>query len=300
MKPPIARLTPVDPREAWAHEALNFTPWLAANLDHLAEAIGLPLEIVGREVAVGPYSADILAQDPTTGQRVLIENQLARSDHSHLGQVLTYLAGLDAHTVVWVATGFTADHLSALKWLNDHTPPEYAFFAVTLRVVRIGDSPFAPVFDVVARPDTWARAVAAKAESAEAQYTALREAFWSRYLSRFPGRFPPTRTSNVWLPMTADGAVVLSMYVAQNKCGMFLRGGLRADRTEIRAFIDRHGAALASRLGLPAPIDHPVSGHYLWQSHPVPLAAEARWDEAIGWMAAQSDRYATAIAALTA
>ena len=139
-------------REAWAHEALAFTPWLAENIDHISEAIGLPLELTGTEVAVDAFAADILARNPQDDSVVLIENQLEQSDHTHLGQILTYLAGLSARTVVWIAPSFREPHLSAIRWLNQHTADGFSFFALRLRVVRIGESPYAPIFEVVEKP----------------------------------------------------------------------------------------------------------------------------------------------------
>lgn len=99
-------------REAWAHEAHAFTPWLAANLDRLSATIGIPLELTGTEMRVGTFSADILARNPMDDSVVLIENQLEGSDHTHLGQIMTYLAGLETHTMVWVAPSFREEHLS--------------------------------------------------------------------------------------------------------------------------------------------------------------------------------------------
>ncbi len=102
----LGALDSVDPREAWDHEAQDFTPWLAENLDRLATEIGFNLELEGTEVHVGSRRADIVARNPEDDSRVLIENQLEHADLHHLGQVLAYLAGLEAKTVVWIAKGF--------------------------------------------------------------------------------------------------------------------------------------------------------------------------------------------------
>ena len=147
-----------DLRKAWEHEAHDFTPWLAQNLDRLGAELGVELELEGTEIQVGPYRADIVARDPTDDSTVLIENQLEPANLQHLGQVLAYLAGLRAETVVWIAKSFDQAHLSAIRWLNDRTDDPYAFFAVRVRVVKIGESPLAPVFDVLEQPNDWDRA----------------------------------------------------------------------------------------------------------------------------------------------
>lgn len=156
------RLTDLPLRDAWRHEALDFTPWLAQNIDHLSDAIGMPLELTGTEVAVESFSADILARNPMDDSVVLIENQLDTTDHTHLGQIMTYLAGLEAQTVIWIAPKFREPHLSAIRWLNKHTADGFSFFAVKARVLRIGDSPFAPIFEVVEKPNDWERRIREK------------------------------------------------------------------------------------------------------------------------------------------
>ena len=87
----FTRLSDAAPRDAWPDEARDFTPWLSRNIDYLADSLGIELEVTGIEVTVEKFSADIVARDPRTGDRVLIENQLEASDHKHLGQILTYL-----------------------------------------------------------------------------------------------------------------------------------------------------------------------------------------------------------------
>ncbi len=156
---PLSKLERVPLREAWKHEANDFTPWLAEedNLNALAEAIGLPeLELVAIEHWVGEFKLDILC---TSGDdQVIIENQLEKTNHSHLGQLLTYAAGTQAKKVIWVAESFRPEHAAALRFLNQNTTEDLSFFAVQVELWRIGDSPFAPKFEVIAKPDAWAKA----------------------------------------------------------------------------------------------------------------------------------------------
>jgi hypothetical protein len=187
----FGRLIDLPLREAWKHEALQFTPWLAQNIDHLSDAIGLPLELDGTEVAVDTFSADILARNPMDDSRVLIENQLEQTDHTHLGQIMTYLAGLDAQTVIWIAPAFREPHLSAIRWLNEHTADGFGFFAVKARVVRIGDSPFAPIFEVVEKPDLWQRQISAETINRASLFQMLEERFTGFYVENGRGYLHP-------------------------------------------------------------------------------------------------------------
>ena len=144
-----------DLNKAWAHEAHDFTPWLADNISELGEALGMELGDPQTEVQVGGYSLDILATDRNSEKPVIIENQLGATDHTHLGQLLTYAAGLDGGTIVWVTGNFRDEHRQALDWLNQRTYDETRFFGVVVELWRIGNSPLAPHFRVVASPNGW-------------------------------------------------------------------------------------------------------------------------------------------------
>ena len=135
----FGRLERLSVRLGFDDESKDFTPWLADNLDRLSEQLGLALELREREHQVGKYSLDLLAED-VLGRVVVIENQLEHSDHTHLGQLLTYCAGTDARVVIWVAPSFTAEHLAALEWLNQNTNSDVGFYAVEVELLRIGDS----------------------------------------------------------------------------------------------------------------------------------------------------------------
>lgn len=158
MKNPLGKLERIPLRKAWAHESGEFTPWLAQadNLTLLAESLGLnELELVGTEHPVGDFKVDILCSD--NGGKVIIENQLEKTNHNHLGQILTYAAGVGARKVIWLAESFRTEHVAALEFLNQHTTDELDFFAVEIELWRIGDSPMAPSFTVVVKPNDWAK-----------------------------------------------------------------------------------------------------------------------------------------------
>jgi hypothetical protein len=166
-KPPLGRLTPVDLRDIWISEATEFTPWLARpeNIAELGKALGMDLEVEAQERAVGPFRADILCKDVNNDRWVLIENQLERTDHTHLGQLLTYASGLDAVTIVWIAARFTEEHRSTLDWLNKITDDSFRFFGLEVELWRIGDSPVAPKFNIVSKPNDWSQSVAQAARA---------------------------------------------------------------------------------------------------------------------------------------
>lgn len=144
-------------REVWVDESKDFTPWLAReeNLKLLGDTIGIDLELEAQEQDVGPFKADILCKDTITNNWVLIENQIERTDHTHLGQILTYGAGLEATTIVWIAKRFTEEHRAALDWLNEITNDNFNFFGLEIELWRIYDSPIAPKFNVVSKPNEW-------------------------------------------------------------------------------------------------------------------------------------------------
>jgi Domain of unknown function (DUF4268) len=192
---PLGRLEAVPLRTAWPDEAQNFTPWLAedANLALLGEALGLQLELEAVEKAVGPFSADILAKEAGSERWVLIENQIAPTDHKHLGQLLTYAAGLDAKIVVWIAENFHEKHRAALDFLNRATREDYAFFAVTIELFKIGESSLAPSFSVVAKPNNWEKeAQAAKqvAQDSLSPAQAQNRQFWSGLIAGAASAYP--------------------------------------------------------------------------------------------------------------
>ena len=150
----------VDLREVWPHEEHNFSKWLAGNLDKLGEALGLDLEFRERESPVGPFSLDVLAHDRDSDRPVIVENQLEVTNHTHLGQLLTYAAGYDAYAVVWLTREFQDEHRQALDWLNQRTGEDTAFFGVVVETWRIDDSRPAPHFKVVTMPNDWQKRMA--------------------------------------------------------------------------------------------------------------------------------------------
>jgi hypothetical protein len=178
----LGRLEKVNLRNIWTHESSQFTPWLAEeeNLRLLSETIGITLDLDSIEKEVGSFFADILCKDEDD-RWVVIENQLERTDHKHLGQIFTYGAGLKASVVIWIAAQFTDEHIAALDWLNEITDESVSFFGVEVEVWRIGNSPAAPKFNVVSQPNDWSRGVTAGTTKEITPAKLLQLRFWQQF-----------------------------------------------------------------------------------------------------------------------
>ena len=180
----LKSLTPVDLSTVWETEPQHFTPWLAQeeNLTRLGETLGIDLELEAQEINIGGFRADLLCKNTVDDSWVLIENQLAPTDHTHVGQLLTYAAGLDASTVIWIAKTFRRAHRAMLDWQNRITDERYRFFGIEVKVWQIEDSARAVQFEVVSSPNDWSRGVARDTRrAAEKQYSETQEShlrFW--------------------------------------------------------------------------------------------------------------------------
>jgi hypothetical protein len=180
----LGRLEKVKLRDVWIGESTDFTPWLATeeNLALLGETIGIDLELEAQEKDVGPFRADILCKNSIDGSWVLIENQLERTDHTHLGQLLTYAAGLDAAVIIWIAEQFTDEHRAALDWINEITSENFLFFGLEIELWRIDGPTIAPKFNVVSKPNEWSSIVRTNKDSGEiSDYKQKQLQFWIGY-----------------------------------------------------------------------------------------------------------------------
>lgn len=215
----LSRLAVVSIREIWKHEAHDFTLWLLQNADVLGEALGMDLELTEAERRVGGFSLDLIGTDLATNTVVIVENQLEQTDHSHLGQLLTYAGGTDPSTIVWCAPAFREEHRAALDWLNEHTDEDTRFFGVEIAAVRIDDSRPAPLFRVVAKPNDWTKQVHTERAAVTLTPKSLAyQRFWNELLTRIRKEHPtwtrstaassqswitlPYGTSSIWYGMT--------------------------------------------------------------------------------------------------
>lgn len=287
----FGRLTDMPLREAWKHEATEFTPWLAENIDHLSEAIGIPLELTGTEVAVESFSADILARNPMDDSVVLIENQLETTDHTHLGQIMTYLAGLEAQTVVWIAPAFREPHLSAIRWLNEHTADGFSFFAVKARVVRIGDSPYAPIFDVAEKPDEWGRKI--KGETPKNDLKAPRSKYFDRIESLCSHMEFRRRNRRLVAPLSANSGVGIVLEMNRDRAMVFVASDTASDFGDLTEEIQALTPDVEAKLG---DIREAKWGGALFKSKGCDLTNEQSWDATLAWHKDWLEAYFSALA----
>lgn len=176
----VGRIERVDLREVWPNEARDFTTWLSDNLDVLSEELGITLTDAETEEAAGDFSVDVVATDDAD-RTVIIENQLERSDHDHLGKLLTYFAMMEADAAVWIVSEARPEHVSAVSWLNESSDAD--FYLVQVEAIKIGDSPRAPLVRRVVGPSEGASTIRSKKQDLS-ERERLRHRFWSQLLKR--------------------------------------------------------------------------------------------------------------------
>lgn len=307
MPPQLGILSHVELRDAWKHEAHDFTPWLAQerNLLILGETLGLELELEGTEQGVGPFNADIVCRDTADGSFVLIENQLAKTDHTHLGQILTYAAGLSAVQVIWIASRFTDEHRAALDWLNEHTDDRLRFFGLEIQLWRIGDSLPAPRFNIVSKPNDWVKSGSSRStgnpEMSETKKLQLE--FWTHFREYCLDRdfsFKPIKPlPQVWMSMAVGRTGLGLSAIASswnNESGSY-------DSWEIRAefVVYDTGRFLEPIQAMWADVESELGFELPWQraegrqqaravvARAIQLDHRETWDEAAQWLSGYLD-----------
>jgi hypothetical protein len=223
----IGKIERVPLREVWRHEALDFTTWLEDNVDVLNDVLDITLSGPEREQSAGSFSVDLVAEDES-GIPVIIENQFGKSDHDHLGKIITYLTAIDAKAAIWIVPDPRPEHVAAITWLNESSAA--AFYMVKVEAVRIGDSPPAPLLTLIVGPSEEARE-AGKTKKDLAERYVIRERFWTQLLGRASSK---TRLhSNIspsqhgWLATTAGKAGLGYWYV------------IRRNDADVELYIDR-------------------------------------------------------------
>jgi hypothetical protein len=182
-RPDLGSLEELDPRELWKNEEKDFTPWIADNCQQLSKVLGIPFAVEQTEKRVGAYELDIFGRVEGSDAPVIIENQLGETDHKHLGQVITYAAGLEAAVVVWIAAKVTDEHKTAIEWLNRNTRDSISFYLVRPEILRIDQSKPAIRFNLEAGPSETKRALQEVVDREDAPRHEFRRKFWADLLT---------------------------------------------------------------------------------------------------------------------
>jgi len=240
----LSRLAKVSLRDCWQNEAIDFTPWLAEdeNLSLLSDTVGMQLELIDTESHVGPFRADILCKDLISDSMVLVENQLEKTDHTHLGQLMTYAAGLDTVNIIWVAQQFTEEHRSTLDWLNRITEEQFRFFGLEVELWKIGDSNVAPKFNIISKPNDWTKATRKTARVDPERSKRYRE-LWGRFIDSVSQEYPllelPNPSGLHWIRFFIHGTrFVLSYAPSTKKMSLYLLFRKDAEENWLRFLID--------------------------------------------------------------
>lgn len=292
----LSKLERVPLRDAWKHEANEFTPWLAEtdNLNALSDALGLSeLVHVATEHWVGDFKLDILCTDGD--EQVIIENQLEKTNHTHLGQIIAYAAGVGAKKVIWVAESFRPEHAAALQFLNDNTTDDLNFFAVEVELWRIGDSPLAPKFEVVVKPNEWAKSgrEQARAATATTPTKQLQQKFWMALLEHLIAMAPQIR------PQKPRPQHWLNNSIGRAGFGLNITANTRDERLGVELWIPGSEAKkhFANLLAQKKDIETKLGFELDWQELPdakgcriatwfsnASIEEESRWDEYLDWL----------------
>jgi hypothetical protein len=301
----LGSFTKLEVRSIWTNESADFTPWLAKpeNLANLGVELGLELELESTEVSVGPYSADILAKDTGNDRYVVIDNQLEKTNHDHLGKAITYASALNASAVVWIASEFTDEHKRALDWLNENSTDDVGFYGVTVELWKIDDSKPAVRFNVVSYPaDALRQAAKTKVSDEISETRKLQLDFWIRFRDAMAAtgkmtslRNPrpaywydmPLGRSNIHLSMTAN--------TYENAIGV---------RVYMRAVVAER--ALGQLEPQKETIEAEIGSKLEWNPHPdkqdkiivlkrkADLQNKSKWDEYIAWLVEHALKFRSA------
>jgi len=264
----------------------------------------MELELVAQEQFVGPYRADILCKDTLTGHYVLIENQLEKTDHNHLGQILTYAAGLSAKAIVWVSSTFTDEHRAALDWMNEITAEDYGFFGLEIELWKIGDSMSAPKFNVVSRPNDWRKSVADTPNLGKLSDTKLLyQGYWSGFRDFLSGRKGTVLRSQKPLPQHWTNLAI-------GRSGFWMAAVASIEKQRIGAEVNiqpkdiNPKSAFASLLADKDEIEQKLGFAVEWQELPdaksskiavlmqdVDVASEDSWPSQFAWLADKLEKF---------
>ncbi len=277
------------------------------NLRSLGDTIGIELELESQEKDVGPFRADLLCKNTLDDTWVLIENQLERTDHNHLGQLLTYAAGLEAATIVWIAERFTEEHRATMDWLNEITHERFTFLGLEIELWKIGSSEVAPKFNIVSKPNDWTKTVqtSAKRSGELSEHRELQLRFWTAFRS-FMEQKSSIKCQKAWPQHWMNHSIGRSgIHLASVVSSWDSDKGIKSPEIRVELILDddkskehfdmldREKAQIESEIGEPLiwhnPSDKRMSRIYLKRS--ADFTVESLWPEQHAWLKENLEKF---------
>lgn len=299
----LSRITKINPREIWKHEALDFTQWLAKeeNISILCEELELNLENVKPEASAGRYNVDLVADDIDSKRKVIIENQLESTDHKHLGQLLTYASVYDASIIIWVVTDYTEEHRQAIDWFNRNVSEEISFFLIQIEVYKIGDSEAAPKFNIICEPNNWGKTIrSSEAGNSLSDIKLLQKEFWDGLKE-----YAQEHKSTVTFSRTPRPQHWYNISFGTSRCHIVLTLNTQKGYVGCEIYI-RNDKELFDAFHLhKSKIEQEIGEELEWMELPDATASRIlltykgnpkernRWDEYFGWSKTTVDKFAT-------
>jgi hypothetical protein len=284
----IGKIKKVPIREIWKREDTDFSRWLSENIDYLNDVINLNITVQSVEEPVGPYRVDVYAEDEQ-GNKIIIENQLEKTDHSHLGQLLTYMVNLDAKTAIWISTNPVDEHTRVVEWLNEITPHDMFFYLVRVEAIQIeGQNMVAPLFTVVEGPTEELKKLGLeKKEYAERHFK--RQEFWEQFLAYANQHTDLTRNLNGnkdnWIGIGLGfGGVSINCVISKKyaRTEVYINRGSQEENKRVFDIFSDHKDEIEAKFGAPLTwerMEDKVTSRIKWQLDGVSVSGEADWSK---------------------
>ena len=296
----LSKLKKIELREAWSHEAHDFTKWLAQeeNLRMLGDELGFDFKLIQTEAGVGSFSADILAEEENTGKKIIIENQLEATDHDHLGKLITYASGYDAKVCVWVVKDVREEHRQAIDWLNEHTDEDTEFYLVRIELWQIENSPYAPKFEIVSKPNDWTKTIRNSSDNGELTETKVKQLdFWNQLKE-----FARKNNSNIRF-QKSYGQHWMNISVGSSMAHLALIANFRDRIAGIELYIPNNKQLYKHLFGNKTEIESELSENLEWMELPEKKASrikiniegnfedEKKWENYFEWMIKEVEKF---------
>lgn len=285
----IKRIT--DIRSVWHHEEKDFSKWLAQdeNLKQLSDTIGIDIVLEERESSVGNFSVDLYALEEGTERRIIIENQLEDTNHDHLGKLITYASGKGAEVIIWVVKRARDEHRQAIEWLNQNTGVNIGFFLVEIELWQIDDSAIAPKFNVVERPNDWAKQMKNVDSLSETKQLQLH--FWqqlSEYIKSndsYAKEFTPRKAQpQHWYDLSVGSSsyhIGLTVNTQKNRLGAEI---YIPDDKDKFAMFKEHAPEIEKLIGEKVEWREATKATRIITLHSCDISKEEQWDDAFNWL----------------